>query len=59
MTVMRADMSLFDHYLFTSDRQENNVLEKKIHESSGNLVKAITEIVREKESAHEASPYFL
>ncbi|MFQ5631958.1 MAG: VirB4 family type IV secretion system protein, partial [bacterium] len=58
-TVLRADMSIFDHYLFTSDRQENNVLEKKLTEHSGNLVKAITEIAREKEKDHETSPYFL
>jgi type IV secretory pathway VirB4 component len=59
MTVLRADMSIFDHDLFTSDRQENNVLEKKLAEHNGNLIKAITDIAREKEKDHEESPYFL
>jgi len=58
-TVLRADMSVFDHYLFTTNRQENNALEAQLSKSSGNLVKAITEIVREKEKDREVSPYLL
>jgi hypothetical protein len=58
-TVLRADMSLFDHYLFTTNRQENNALEAQLSKSSGNLIKAITEIVRDKEKDREVSPYLL
>lgn len=59
VTLMRADMSIFDHYLFTTNRQENNALEQKLRQHNGNLVKAITEIAREKTREQEKSPYFL
>jgi hypothetical protein len=59
ITVMKVDMSVFDHYLFTTNRQENNVLEAKLEKNHGDMLKAITEIAREKESEHELSPYLL
>ena len=59
ITVLRADMSIFDHYLFTTNRQENNLLENKLAASKGNLLKAITEIAKEQEKEHEQSPYYL
>ena len=59
ITVLRADMSIFDHYLFTSNRQENNALEAQLDKNNGSLVKAITEIVREQEKDRELSPYLL
>jgi len=52
-------MSIFDHYLFTTNRQENNWLEEMLDKKNGNLLKAITEIAREKEKEHELSPYLL
>jgi len=58
-TVLRADMSLFDHYLFTSNRQENNGLEAELEKHNGDLLKSITAVVREKEREHELSPYLL
>ena len=57
MTVLRADMSTYDHYLFTTDRQENNLLEEKLSKTSGDLIKAIKEIAAEKD--YELSPYLL
>ncbi|MGH7491287.1 MAG: ATP-binding protein [bacterium] len=57
MTVLRADMSTYDHYLFTTDRQENNLLEEKLSKHSGDLIKAIKEIAVEKD--YELSPYLL
>ncbi len=57
VTVLRADMSTYDHYLFTTDRQENNLLEEKLKKKSGNLMQAIKEIAREKDL--EISPYLL
>jgi hypothetical protein len=59
MTVLKVDMSIFDHYLFTTNRQENNRLEEMLDKKNGNLLKAITEIAREKEKEHELSPYLL
>jgi len=59
ITVLKVDMSIFDHYLFTTNRQENNWLEEKLDKHNGNLLKAITDIAREKESEHELSPYLL
>jgi type IV secretory pathway VirB4 component len=59
ITVLKVDMSVFDHYLFTSNRQENNLLEAKLDKNNGDLLKAITEIAREKESEYELSPYLL
>jgi type IV secretory pathway VirB4 component len=59
MTVLKVDMSIFDHYLFTTNRQENNWLEEMLDKKNGNLLKAITEIAREKEKEHELSPYLL
>jgi len=59
MTVLKVDMSVFDHYLFTTNRQENNWLEAKLDKNKGDLLKAITEIAREKENEHELSPYLL
>jgi type IV secretory pathway VirB4 component len=59
MTVLKVDMSIFDHYLFTTNRQENNWLEEMLGKKNGNLLKAITEIAREKEKEHELSPYLL
>jgi len=57
ITVLRADMSTYDHYLFTTDRQENNLLEGKLKKHQGNLIKAIKEIAYEKDQ--ELSPYLL
>jgi len=57
VTVLRADMSTYDHYLFTTDRQENNLLEEKLKKKSGNLMQAIKEIAVEKDL--EISPYLL
>lgn len=57
ITVLRADMSTYDHYLFTTDRQENNLLEGKLKKHRGNLIKAIKEIAYEKDQ--ELSPYLL
>ena len=57
VTVLRADMSTYDHYLFTTDRQENNVLEDKLKKKNGNLMQAIKEIAVEKDL--EISPYLL
>jgi hypothetical protein len=59
MTVLKVDMSIFDHYLFTTNRQENNLLDAKLDKNNGDLLKAITEIAREKEKEHELSPYLL
>ncbi|MGH7598940.1 MAG: VirB4 family type IV secretion system protein [bacterium] len=59
MTVLKVDVSIFDHYLFTTNRQENNWLEEMLDKKNGNLLKAITEIAREKEKEHELSPYLL
>jgi type IV secretory pathway VirB4 component len=59
ITVLKADMSLFDHFLFTTNRQENNLLEAKLDKHDGDLIKSITEIVREKEKEYEISPYLL
>jgi len=59
ITVLKVDMSIFDHYLFTTNRQENNWLEAKLDKTNGDLLKAITEIAREKEKEHELSPYLL
>jgi len=59
VTVLRVDMSLFDHFLFTTNRQENNVLEAQLAKNNGNLLKAITAIVRDKENEREISPYLL
>ena len=56
-TVLRADMSIYDHFLFTTDRQENNVLEEKLAQKQGNLIKAIKEIASEREP--ELSPYLV
>lgn len=57
VSVLRADMSLYDHYLFTTNRQENNLLEEKLQKQDGNLIRAIKEIVNEKEP--EVSPYLV
>ncbi|UCE08278.1 MAG: hypothetical protein JSW07_09760, partial [bacterium] len=48
ITVMKIDTSAYDHYLFTTNRQENNELEKKISKFQGNLMKAINELAKEK-----------
>ncbi len=48
-TVLKIDTSLFDHYLFTTNRQENNELEARLRQHDGNLVRAIDAIVKEKD----------
>jgi len=48
MTVLKIDTSGYDHYLFTTNRQENNELEEKMSQFDGNLIKAIDELAKEK-----------
>jgi hypothetical protein len=54
ITVFRIDTSNFDHYLFTTNRQENNELEAKLAKHNGNLIKAIDELAKDK--AHDHVP---
>jgi len=53
MTVLKIDTSTYDHYLFTTNRQENTELEKKIDKFQGNLLKAIDELAKKKEHNYE------
>ncbi len=48
MTVLKIDTSAYDHYLFTSNRQENNELEAKMAQHKGNLLKAIDELAKQR-----------
>ena len=50
-TVFRIDTSKYDHFLFTTNRQENNVLERSLSKHNGNLMKAIDEIAKKEEKA--------
>jgi hypothetical protein len=52
ITVFKIDTSAFDHYLFTTNREENNELESKLAEHNGNLIKAIDDIAKEKAQDH-------
>ncbi len=47
-TALKIDTSLFDHYLFTTNRQENNELEMRLEQHNGNLIRAIDAIAKEK-----------
>jgi len=48
MTVLKIDTSAYDHYLFTSNRQENNELEVKLSQHKGNLLKAIDDLAKKR-----------
>lgn len=52
ITVFKIDTSAFDHYLFTTNREENNELESKLAKHNGNLIKAIDDIAKEKAQDH-------
>ncbi len=49
ITVLNIDTSDYDHYLFTTNRQENNELEKNLAKYEGNLLKAIDQLAKKKE----------
>lgn len=51
-TVMKVDTSAYDHYLFTTNRQENNELENQLTQYSGNLLKAIDQLAKKKAYEH-------
>jgi type IV secretory pathway VirB4 component len=53
MTVMKIDTSMYDHYLFTTNRQENTELEKNLNKYEGNLLKAIDRLAKKKEVEYE------
>lgn len=53
ITVMKIDTSMYDHYLFTTNRQENNELEKNLTKYDGNLLKAIDQLAKKKELEYE------
>ncbi|UCE04476.1 MAG: ATP-binding protein [bacterium] len=53
MTVMKIDTSMYDHYLFTTNRQENTELEKNLDKYEGNLLKAIDQLAKKKEIEYE------
>ena len=53
MTVMKIDTSMYDHYLFTTNRQENSELEKNLNKYEGNLLKAIDKLAKKKEVEYE------
>ena len=53
MTVMKIDTSMYDHYLFTTNRQENSELEKNLNKYEGNLLKAIDKLAQKKEVEYE------
>lgn len=48
VTVLKIDTSAYDHYLFTTNRQENNELEYRLSKYNGNLLKAIDELAKER-----------
>ena len=52
-TVLKIDTSMYDHYLFTTNRQENNELEKNLNKYDGNLLKAIDQLAKKKELEYE------
>jgi len=49
ITVLNIDTSDYDHYLFTTNRQENNELEKNLTKYEGNLLKAIDQLAKKKD----------
>lgn len=49
VTVLKIDTSTSDHYLFTTNRQENNELESELAKQKYNLMKAIDELAKKKE----------
>ena len=51
-TVMKIDTSAYDHYLFTTNRQENNELENQMTKYNGNLLKAIDQLAKKKASSY-------
>ncbi len=53
MTVLKIDTSMYDHYLFTTNRQENTELEKNLTKYEGNLLKAIDQLAKKKELEYE------
>lgn len=53
ITVLKIDTSAYDHYLFTTNRQENNELERQIERNNGNLMRAIDELAKEKTYGQE------
>ncbi len=59
ITSLKADMSVFDHFLFTTNRQENNTLEKHLAAQNGNIIKAISETARDRKKEHDLTPYHM
>ena len=53
ITVLNIDTSMYDHYLFTTNRQENSELEKNLTKYEGNLLKAIDQLAKKKELEYE------
>jgi type IV secretory pathway VirB4 component len=53
ITVLNIDTSVYDHYLFTTNRQENTELEKNLTKYEGNLLKAIDKLAKKKELEYE------
>jgi len=53
ITVLNIDTSMYDHYLFTTNRQENTELEKNLTKYEGNLLKAIDKLAKKKELEYE------
>jgi hypothetical protein len=52
-TVLKIDTSTYDHYLFTTNRQENTELETQMTKFNGNLLKAINELAKKKANTYE------
>ena len=52
-TVLKIDTSTYDHYLFTTNRQENTELETNLTKFNGNLLKAINELAKKKAYTYE------
>ncbi|HEX9970815.1 MAG TPA: ATP-binding protein [bacterium] len=52
-TVLKIDTSTYDHYLFTTNRQENTELETEMTKFNGNLLKAINELAKKKAYSYE------
>ncbi len=52
-TVLKIDTSDYDHYLFTTNREENNDLEQQLAEHNGNLMKAIDKLAKKKAFDHD------
>ncbi len=53
ITVLNIDTSVYDHYLFTTNRQENTELENNLTKYEGNLLKAIDQLAKKKEVEFE------